>query len=180
MKTTNTIKIMKQLTALALVLVAVSACSKKDGSRASVRSNRTQHVTQPTGVPGTPTSPHGTIQATQQTVQMFVGAGEGAQLGQVYRVLFQGYVSDGYSRPAGGQVKIMIQDSLGQIDAQFNQCSMQVMGNRVTVNCQDSAGSITFDGTATQYQYTGNVFFDGNNQLGTFSVSTCQFIDAGC
>ena len=147
MKTTNTIKIMKQLTALALVLVAVSACSKKDGSRASVRSNRTQHVTQPTGVPGTPTSSHGTIQA---------------------------------SRPAGGQVKVMIQDSLGQIDAQFNQCSMQVMGNRVTVNCQDSAGSITFDGTATQYQYTGNVFFDGNNQLGTFSVSTCQFIDAGC
>lgn len=179
---TTTLKKISQVMALVLVLVAVSACSKKEGSKASVRNrnNRTQTYTPTNGTPGSTNSQFGTIQTSQQAMQNFFGTNDPSVLGQVTRVVFQGYVSDGYTRQAGGEVTIYTNDNMGEIKSSFGDCTMQVQGNQVTVNCRDDAGTITFYGNVTYNTYSGQVYFDGNQQLGNFSVNACAFLDAGC
>ncbi len=185
---TTTLKKISQVMALVLVLVAVSACSKKEGSKASVRNrnNRTQTYTPTNGTPGSTNSQFGTIQTSQQAIYNFLGTNDPSVIGQVTRVVFQGYVSDGYTRQAGGEVTIYINDNMGEIKSNFGDCDMQVPnnGNQVTVTCYDgenNAGSITFYGNVYGNTYSGQVYFDRNNQqLGNFSVNACAFLDAGC
>lgn len=181
-QTTTWSKIIQAI-ALVLVLVAVSACSKKEGSKASVRNRNTRTNTYtPTGgqQPGTPNSQFGTINTNQQYMQQFFGTTDPSVLGQVNRVIFTGRVSDGYSQQAGGSVRLIVNDSLGEIQSDFN-CTMNVQNvNRVIVNCTDNVGSLTFDGYANSSTYSGQVTYDNGYPLGNFTVSTCVFLDAGC
>jgi hypothetical protein len=171
-----------QAIALVLVLVAVSACSKKEGSKASVRRGVTRSDTNTPigGNAGSVNSQFGRISASQNSVQNFVYASDPSfQLGNVQEVLFRGQVSDGYTRPAGGQMTLIIKDSFGEIQADYG-CTMEVQQSFVRVTCDNSQGTIVFDGNATNSTYTGQAYFNGNQLLGNFSVATCAFLDNGC
>ena len=185
------VKRLIQVMSLLFVLVAVSACSDKKDSRASVRrtSGRSGQITSPNQIPNAPYGAGQITNATQMSVAQFLGT-DASQIGSIQQINLNGYVSDGYNgTQVGGFVEIRIVDSFayqqgaGEILVRFQNCNLNVQGSYATVNCQDDVGSITFQGTATATYYSGQVTFVTQGQqgiLGNFNVPTCSLIENGC
>lgn len=191
MKNTRVTKRLFQVLSLIFVLVAVSACSKKEGSKASVRRQGGRTGTTITGPNQIPNAPHGAGQiynATQYSVADFLGA-DVSEIGQIQRIYLNGYVSDGYNNTqVGGYVEIRIQDSFGfqnggDILVRMDRCDLSVQGSYATVTCEDDYGYVQFQGQATRDVYTGTVMYETQGQrgtLGNFNVPTCALIENGC
>lgn len=184
-------KLLIQIFIIAAVAASVSACSKKN-SKSDVRARSAQRTFNPNGngsAPGSqPTNPNsqwgevinfnrGALAAFLRTDNFGdVSPQSNAQTG----IRFYGFINNqGY-----GSLNMFVFDTYalqgqGPIELPTFNCQGHNQGNQLQIQCSDGTGDLTLVGYESQSgEFSGQVYFDGNNFLGQFRISACGFL--GC
>jgi hypothetical protein len=184
-------KLFLQILMIAAVAASITACSKKS-SKSEVRARSATRTFGPNGngsAPGSqPTNPSSqwgeVINFNRNALAAFlrsenfgdVSAQSNGQTG----IRFYGQINN----QGVGQVNMFVFDSYalqgqGPIELPTFNCNGSAQGNQLTIQCSDGSGDMALVGYESQSgEFSGQVYYDGNNVLGQFRISACGFL--GC